>query len=148
MPKMLVTRAQCLFDSGENGRVFATDLNSDGIPEIIAPNKGAQRPRPADYARSTPVELFTLHGDPLDGDSWQREILGRYSIPQNSETVDLDGDGDCGDGVGTGCVRDRQGAGCQATLTAMVTAARFADDTVKGLESFSGRYRPASPSQE
>ncbi len=75
-------------------RVFSADFNSDGIPEIIAPNKGAQRPSPADYAHSTPVELFALYGDPLDGDSWQREILGRYSIPQNSETVDLDGDGD------------------------------------------------------
>ena len=81
--------------------MFAGDLNGDGIPEIAAPNKGAQRPGPADYARSTPVELHVLNGDPLDGDSWERIELGRYSIPQLSETVDLDGDGDLDIVVGT-----------------------------------------------
>ena len=76
-------------------RVFAADLDNDGVPEVMAPNKGAQTPGPEDYARSTPVELFQLAGsDPLDGDAWQRVVLGNYSIPQNSEPVDLDGDGD------------------------------------------------------
>ena len=82
-------------------RVFAGDLDGDGRPEIIAPNKGAQRPGPSDYARSTPVELHLLDGDPLKEDSWQRRELGRYSIPQLSETVDLDNDGDLDIVVGT-----------------------------------------------
>ncbi len=75
-------------------RVFAADLDGDQQPEIIAANKGAQRPGPADFARSTPVSIFRFDGDPLDGDSWQEIILGNYSIPQNSEPVDIDGDGD------------------------------------------------------
>ncbi len=75
-------------------RVFAADFDGDGVPEVVAPNKGAQSPGPEDYARSTPVELYRLDGDPLDGDSWRRRVLGNYSIPQNAEPVDLDGDGD------------------------------------------------------
>ncbi len=75
-------------------RVFAADLDGDQRPEIIAANKGAQRPGPADFARSTPVSVFRFEGDPLNGDSWQEIILGNYSIPQNSEPVDIDGDGD------------------------------------------------------
>ena len=75
-------------------RVFAADFDGDGIAELTAPNKGAQSPGPEDYARSTPVELYKLNGDPLLGNSWQRSELGSYSIPQNAEPVDLDGDGD------------------------------------------------------
>ena len=81
-------------DRGSYIRVFAVDFDGDGIPEVTAPNKGAQSPGPEDYARSTPVELYKLEGDPLDGDAWQRRILGNFSIPQNAEPVDLDGDGD------------------------------------------------------
>ncbi len=88
-------------DRGSYIRVFAADLDGDGIPEVSAPNKGAQTPGPEDYARSTPVELYKLEGDPLDGDSWQRHVLGNYSIPQNAEPVDLDGDGDLDIMVGT-----------------------------------------------
>ncbi len=88
-------------DRGSYIRVFAADLDGDGIPEVSAPNKGAQVPGPDDYARSTPVELYKLDGDPLDGDSWQRLVLGNYSIPQNAEPVDLDGDGDLDIMVGT-----------------------------------------------
>ncbi|MCZ6671872.1 MAG: VCBS repeat-containing protein [Verrucomicrobia bacterium] len=75
-------------------RVFFGDFNSDGIPEVAAANKGAQRPGPEDYAKKTPVTVYQVKGDPLSGSSWHEIELGRYSIPQNSEPVDLDGDGD------------------------------------------------------
>ena len=75
-------------------RVFAVDLDGDGVPEVTAPNKGAQRPGPADFARSTPVSVFAVDGDPLLGGSWTEVVLGNYSIPQNAEPVDIDGDGD------------------------------------------------------
>ena len=81
-------------DKGSYIRVFAGDFDGDGVPELTAPNKGAQSPGPRDYARSTPVELHSFKGDPLDGDSWQLMELGRYSIPQNAEPVDIDADGD------------------------------------------------------
>tara|TARA_B110000008_G_scaffold254024_1_gene269680 strand:- start:128 stop:1027 length:900 start_codon:yes stop_codon:yes gene_type:complete len=82
-------------------RVFAGDFDGDGVAELTAPNKGAQRPGPSDYARSTPVELFSLDGDPLKGDSWTRTELGHYSIPQNAEPIDLNNDGNLDIVIGT-----------------------------------------------
>lgn len=81
-------------DTGSYIRVFFGDFNGDGIPEISAANKGAQRPGPEDFARSTAVSVFAVAGDPLVGSNWSELVLGHYSIPQNAEPVDLDGDGD------------------------------------------------------
>lgn len=81
-------------DKGSYIRVFMADFDGDGRPELSAANKGAQTPGPEDFARSTDVSVFTFDGDPLQGENWQEIVLGRYSVPQNSEPVDLDGDGD------------------------------------------------------
>ncbi len=81
-------------NQGSYLRVFFADFNNDGQVEATTANKGAQRPGPKDYARSTPVLLLKVDGDPLAADGWQQTKLGRYSIPQNAEPVDLDQDGD------------------------------------------------------
>ncbi len=90
-PRLILPMTQ---GRGSYIRVFAADFDGDGVDELTAPNKGAQSPGPEDYARSTSVELYKLNGDPLTGSSWTRTELGKYSIPQNAEPVDLDGDGD------------------------------------------------------
>ncbi len=74
-------------------RVFFADFNGDGRPEAVAPNKGEQNP-PRTTTDKNPVSIFSVDGDPLDGDNWTEHVLGQYIIPQNSEPVDLDGDGD------------------------------------------------------
>ncbi len=80
--------------NGSYIRVFANNLDGRGYPEVITVNKGAQRPGPQDFARSTPVSIFSVNDDPLNGENWNEIPLGYYSIPQNSEPVDLDSDGD------------------------------------------------------
>lgn len=81
-------------DRGSFIRVFMGDFDGDGKPEVTAANKGAQTPGPEDYAKSTPVSLYKLNGDPLQGQNWTEIELGHYSIPQNSEPIDIDSDGD------------------------------------------------------
>ncbi len=75
-------------------RVFLADLDGDGRPEAMAPNKGTQNPRPEDYERNTPISVFHATGDPLADDGWQETVLGNYSVPHNAQPVDVDGDGD------------------------------------------------------
>ena len=75
-------------------RVFLADLDGDGRPEAVAPNKGAQRPTITDYRRSTPASIYKVTGDPLNGSNWQEIELGRFSNPRNSEPIDIDQDGD------------------------------------------------------
>ena len=87
--------------NGSYIRVFFADLNGDNTPEVIAANKGAQRPEPTDLARSTPVSIFSVTGDPLVADAWHETALGRYSLPQNAQPVDLDADGDLNIVVGS-----------------------------------------------
>ena len=64
-------------------RVFLADLDGDGRPEAVAPNKGAQRPTIADYRRSTPASIYKVTGDPLNGSNWQEIELGRFRNPRN-----------------------------------------------------------------
>ena len=75
-------------------RVFLADFDGDGRPEAVAPNKGTQNPVREDYERFTPISVFSIRGNPLAADGWRETILGNYSVPQNAEPVDLDGDGD------------------------------------------------------
>jgi hypothetical protein len=74
-------------------RVFLADLNGDGTPEIVTPNKGAQDPT---RARQEPkaISFFALEGPPLADASWVEHVLTRVPWPINSYTVDLDADGD------------------------------------------------------
>ena len=73
-------------------RVFFADLNGDGRPEVLSPNKGAQSPR-RDQAPSA-ISWFEIKGDPLNADSWIEHELARVIWPINSQPIDLDGDGD------------------------------------------------------
>jgi hypothetical protein len=73
-------------------RVFAADLNGDGRPEVVTPNKGAQSPRRDQPASA--ISWFEIAGDPLDAARWIEHELTRVVWPINSQPVDLDRDGD------------------------------------------------------
>jgi hypothetical protein len=74
-------------------RAFAADFDGDGRPEVAAANKGEQNPDQATEAENN-LSVYLPPADPLDGDDWREQLLGRVRIPINSEPVDLDGDGD------------------------------------------------------
>lgn len=80
-------------DRGSFIRVFAADFDGDGLPELAAPNKGAQDPtRAAQEPRA--ISVFGIRGDPLDDGAWFEQVLTRVPWPINAHTIDLDGDGD------------------------------------------------------
>jgi len=78
-------------DRGSFIRVFLADLDRDGRPEVISPNKGAQAPRATQDP--TAISWFAIDGPPLDG-HWTEHELTRVVWPINAQPVDLDGDGD------------------------------------------------------
>lgn len=80
-------------DRGSFIRVFLADLNGNGTPEVISPNKGAQDPTQA-RQEPRPISFFELTGDPLDDASWREHVLIEFPWPINARPVDLDGDGD------------------------------------------------------
>jgi hypothetical protein len=74
--------------------VFLADFDGDGTPEAVAPNKGAQNPSREKYRGKTTISVYKVVGEALAEDGWREIVLGSYTVPQNSEPVDLDGDGD------------------------------------------------------
>lgn len=75
-------------------RVFLADFDGDGRPEVVAANKGGQNPDVAATTQLNNISLYLIPDDPLQGQAWREQVLGRVKIPINAEPVDLDGDGD------------------------------------------------------
>jgi hypothetical protein len=73
-------------------RVFLADLDRDGKLDVVSPNKGAQGPRVTQAP--TAISWFKIVGPPLEGKSWVENELTKVRWPINSQTVDLDKDGD------------------------------------------------------
>jgi hypothetical protein len=120
-------------------RVFFADLNGDGKPEVVSPNKGAQAPsRDQD---PTAISWYDVQGDPLDADAWVEHELTRVRWPINSQPIDLDSDGDP-DIIG-GSVAETRMILFENTGTA--GAARFREHpmTIAGT-SILGNDRPAN----
>ena len=74
-------------------RVFAGDFDQDGVPELVAANKGAQNPD-EQIAPLDAISIYEMPADPLSAEPWPETIMGQYRIPINAEPVDLDQDGD------------------------------------------------------
>jgi len=90
-PRLILPMTQ---NRGSYIRVFLADFNRDGTLEVIAPNKGKQNPLAADFEVKTSISVFQILDDPLSATGWKEIVLGEYSVPQNAQPIDLDGDGD------------------------------------------------------
>jgi len=78
-------------------RVFTADLNKDGVPEIVAANKGDQLAggdQDKDATQLHPISYFEIKRNPLEQTAWKETELIKVNIPINSQPVDLDQDGD------------------------------------------------------
>ena len=88
-------------------RVSVADMNGDGRLDVIAANKGLVMHNAGTEltpsretilatlnAEPTPISVFLLPKNPLDGNAWIERELGRLRVPMNSQAIDLDGDGD------------------------------------------------------
>jgi hypothetical protein len=77
-------------------RVFMADLNLDGRPDLVAPNKGAADIiDPSTGARADrATSMFTIHGDPLEQNAWREQALFWQGVPNTAMPVDIDNDGD------------------------------------------------------
>lgn len=83
-------------DRGSWLQVTIADMNGDGRNDVLGANKGF-----ADVVRlpdgeqvDNPTSLFTIDGDPLQGQSWSEQVLMRDGIPNQVLTADIDNDGD------------------------------------------------------
>lgn len=81
-------------DRGSYLRVFLADFDKDGRLEAVSPNKGEQNPSQGDQTPLKPISIYKIGQAPLQGSAWEEFELGRFLIPQNSQPIDLDADGD------------------------------------------------------
>ena len=83
-------------DRGSFIRAFFADFDGDGRPEIAAANKGNQNAGVdgKEIIRPNSFSIFVLPAEPLDGNLWREQVLGKGLVPINSEPVDFDGDGE------------------------------------------------------
>jgi hypothetical protein len=77
-------------------RVYFADLDGDGRPEVVAANKGdrdGQGESQKEYELKS-VSIFLLPEEPLDGELWREQVIGKLKMPVNAQPVDIDADGD------------------------------------------------------
>ncbi|NOX83540.1 MAG: VCBS repeat-containing protein [Alphaproteobacteria bacterium] len=77
-------------------RVFMSDLDGDGMPEVLAANKGGVDviDVSAGEARSGVLSVFKITSDPLDQSSWVEMKLWDAGVPNTAMPIDIDRDGD------------------------------------------------------
>jgi len=77
-------------------RVFMSDLDGDGMLEVLAANKGGVDviDVSAGEARSGALSVFKITSDPLDQGSWTEMILWDAGVPNTAMPIDIDRDGD------------------------------------------------------